>query len=53
MKAYLIGALNINNNKKFSNLFLDQKSLLWNRDYAEDNVNCNEIYQSLKLLKDV
>ena len=51
MKAYLIGALNINNNKKFSNLFLDQKSLLWNRDYAEDNVNCNEIYKSLKLLK--
>ena len=51
MKIYLLGYKKLENNDKFKRLFLEEHSLLWNREFAEDNVNCNNVMKSLKILK--
>ena len=43
MKKYLMGNMNIIKQNYFKILFLDENSLLWNRDFSNDNFNINKL----------
>ena len=50
MKYYLNGNTDLENTKEFKELFLEDKSILWYREFSNDKVNCTLLRKSLKNL---
>ena len=50
MRMYLMGHVRIGQTSVFHQLFLNNDSLLWNRTFSGDRVNCKVLYSSLQLL---
>lgn len=50
MRMYLMGHTRIGKTNEFNYLFNNNDSLLWNRTFSNDKVNCNALYKSLQLL---
>jgi hypothetical protein len=50
MRAYLMGHKELEDNKCFKELFLNNGSLLWTRRYSEENPDCKSLDLTLKYL---
>jgi hypothetical protein len=50
MRMYLMGHTRVSKVPAFYDLFVNNDSLLWNRSFSGDYVNCKTLYNSLRLL---
>ena len=51
MSHYLNGNAELESTKQFEELFSDDKSILWYREFSYEKVNCKQLTQSLDNLK--
>jgi len=50
MSHYLNGNIELESTKQFEELFSDDKSILWYREFSNEQVNCKQLKQSLSNL---